>query len=386
MSLKNDVLALAGQGGEATFKQTGLLFKLTGLKWWEVENLPKPTVKQATPLISAIMDWQKDKSLFNNGWEIVETIQLWFPSFNDPKDIHYRGGGKKKGGNGGETESEQPAEQPTPAPTPIPDPKPKNEPKAPKPTPPPAPKPEPKPETTPTPKPKKPAPAAKDQSINDLVFRINAGIKNLWMVGPAGCGKTTICGIVGDMLDLPVTIIPCGAGASATTFLGYKYPERESTPFVGAFTQEGIIVLDEFTALEPQVAQIINGALANGELTATTGTFKRHENCIIIGTSNTFGNGADRMYVSNNQLDSSTINRFAGGIIKVDYSKEYESQFDTEVVNYVWKLRDIITKNSLRIVASTREIQAACLLKAAGMPNWKETLTITWTKDEKALI
>ena len=34
----------------------------------------------------------------------------------------------------------------------------------------------------------------------------------------------------------------------------------------------------------------------------------------------------------NNQLDASTIDRFVGAIIEVDYSKEYESQYDTEVV------------------------------------------------------
>jgi len=205
------------------------------------------------------------------------------------------------------------------------------------------------------------------------------------MVGPAGCGKTTICMEVGELAGIPVTIIPCGAGTSATTFLGYKYPEREGTPFVHAFAQEGIIVLDEFTSLEAQVAQIVNGALANDELTSTIGTFRRHEKCVIIATSNTFGNGADRMYVSNNQLDASTIDRFAGGIVEIDYSKEYERQYDNEVVQYVWKMRDAIKANGLRKVASTRSIISGCKLKSGGL-NWKSALIQNWTKDEKALL
>jgi len=387
MSLKDDVLAQAGQGGEATFKQTGLLFKLTGMKWWEVQTLPKPTTKQASLLIGAIMDWQKDKSLFNSGYEICEVIQIWFMDFNNPSEIHFRGGHKKAAGQGQpepQPEPEEPAQKQTGGGAAK-----GGATKAPKPAAK-APASQPKPEPKPAASNKKYAASmpAKGQGLADIEFLINAGIQNVWMVGPAGCGKTTICQIVGEKLEMPVTIIPCGAGTSATTFLGYKYPEREGTAFVHAFAQEGIIVLDEFTSLEAQVAQIVNGALANGELSSTIGTFQRHERCFIIATSNTFGHGADRMYVSNNQLDASTIDRFAGGIVEIDYSKEYESQYDAEVCQYVWKLRDLINRNGLRKVASTRSIIAACKLKETGMSteNWKASVTANWTKDEKALV
>lgn len=117
------------------------------------------------------------------------------------------------------------------------------------------------------------------------------------------------------------------------------------------------------TALDPSVAQVINAALANGEIETTTGTVLRHPECIIIATSNTFGNGADRQYVANNQLDASTIDRFTGAIIEVDYSVKYESQFDHEVVDYIYLLRNCIKINSLRRIASTRMIQAAEKMK-----------------------
>lgn len=100
------------------------------------------------------------------------------------------------------------------------------------------------------------------------------------------------------------------------------------------------------TALDPSVAQVINAALANGEIETTTGTVLRHPECIIIATSNTFGNGADRQYVANNQLDASTIDRFTGAIIEVNYSVKYESQFDHEVVDYIYLLRNCIKINS----------------------------------------
>jgi len=377
-TLREKIQAEKGNGGPLTYKQGRLLYQLTTLKWWQPESMPAPTVIQASMLIDACLIFVKEKK---GGNELLEAIQIWFPGFDDIKQIHVRYFPKEHK-EAEQTESPEPAKQskggcgrkakesaPELHNAPKSETEPDKEPKQPIPV----------PKASPNPEEKQP------KGIAQLDEIINAGIKNIWIVGPAGCGKTTICQECGKKDLLPVTVIPCGAGTSATTFLGYKYPEREGTPFVHAFAQEGIIVLDEFTSLEAQVAQIVNGALANNELTSTIGTFQRHENCIIIATSNTFGNGADRMYVSNNQLDASTIDRFAGGIIEIDYSKEYENQYDMDVVRYVWHMRDVINKNGLRKVASTRSIIAGCKHKAAEL-DWKSALTPNWTKDEKALL
>ena len=187
-------------------------------------------------------------------------------------------------------------------------------------------------------------------------------------------------------LGLPYLCISCGIGTSSTEFIGYKYPTRESTKFAEYYSKPSIILLDEFTALDPAVAQICNAALANDEIETTTGTVYRDPNCIIIATSNTFGSGASRQYVANNQLDASTIDRFVGGIIEVSYSELYESRYDTEVVNYVNKLRDIIKSYDFRRIASTRMIQAGCALKKAYVKDWKDQLIINWSKEEKRVV
>ncbi len=375
-----------------TYPQGKYLFVLTGLKFWEPETLPPPGIKQATILIDGIKNFVDKTPEAPSPAELIDAIQIWFPSFTDTEKIHFRYFKKRKGsentencppssskgdepstdgggGNKPEPEEEKPsAHRPATSRQKTP----KSEPK-------------------PEPQPQKPKPATSNQQpaetkgAENIESLINAGIRNIWMVGPAGCGKTTICQQVGENMDIPVTVIPCGAGTSATTFLGYKYPEREATPFVSAFSQPGIIVLDEFTALEAQVAQVVNSALANNQLSATTGTFQRHPDCTIIATSNTFGHGADRMYVSNNQLDASTIDRFACGIIEMDYSAEYENQYDPEVVTYVRRLREIINRNGLRKTASTRNIINACMLKANGI-DWKASLTANWSTDERKLI
>lgn len=215
---------------------------------------------------------------------------------------------------------------------------------------------------------------------------IEAGIKNIWLCGPAGSGKSVMTRQIAAELGLPYLCISCGIGTSSTEFIGYKYPTRESTKFAEYYSKPSVILLDEFTALDPAVAQICNAALANDEIETTTGTVYRDPNCIIVATSNTFGGGASRQYVANNQLDASTIDRFVGGIIEVSYSELYESRYDSEVVNYVKDLRNIIKTYDFRRIASTRMIQAGCALKKVYVKDWKEQLIINWSNEERRVV
>lgn len=227
---------------------------------------------------------------------------------------------------------------------------------------------------------------SKLQPHEQLKRLIEAGMRNIWMVGPAGCGKSTMARMTAKELNLPYLCISCGIGTSATEFLGYKYPTRESTKFAEYYAKPSIILIDEMTALDPAVGQVLNAALANDEIETTTDLVSRNPECIIIATSNTFGSGASRQYVANNQLDASTIDRFIGGIIEVDYSVDYESQYDVDVVNYVWKLRECIKACNIRRIASTRMIQSGTRMKKAYFKNWKDMLICNWTDTEREMV
>lgn len=224
------------------------------------------------------------------------------------------------------------------------------------------------------------------QPVAKMQKSIEAGIKNIWLVGPAGCGKSTITRELAETLGVELLCISCGIGTSATTFLGRMYPKAEATRFAEFYAKPSVILIDEFTALDPAVAQILNSALANGEIETTTGVVKRHPDCIIVATSNTFGGGADRQYVANNQLDASTIDRFIGGIIEINYSNSYEEQYDKEVVEYVREIRKLIKDNNLRRIASTRWIQAAHGWKKNLCKDWREMLITNWSDVEKKIV
>lgn len=219
-----------------------------------------------------------------------------------------------------------------------------------------------------------------------IIARIESGFENIWLYGPAGCGKTTICREAAKKLELPCFILSCCKDTDPAQIRGKIYPEAQESELIKYYEQPSVIVLDEFTSCEDATAMLLNSALANGEILAATGRqVKRHPQCVIIATSNTTGQGGDEMYCGNNRLDASTLDRFAGGFIEVKYSTTYEKKYDAECYEFILKLRKVCEQRSLQRIVSTRLLQACCKLKQAGMDFRKESLA-DWTKDERAIV
>jgi hypothetical protein len=364
-------------------KQGGYLFRLTGLKFWEPENRPEPTISQAGEIIDACLTFLKEGRTEEQRAAAVRLVRPFFPDW-DGQSIRQPFYAKKKS-TGHDNQQELPLPEEKPAEDKAPAPKAKRQP---------APTPEhdeqheehhdePEHEEAPKAPKAKPAPATSGAPA-DLRAIIGAGLRNIWLYGPAGTGKTTICRQLAEEANLPCTILSCSAGTSPAEITGFKYPEPRASAISRAIAQPGIIVLDEMPMLEPDVAAVCNALLANNELETSTGHVIRNPDCIIIATANTTGTGADRQYIGNNQLDAATLDRFAGAFVKVDYSAEYESQFDPQVVAFCQALRSTVKINGIDRIISTRAIIAADKLKAAGL-DWKAGIIGHWTDDEKAL-
>jgi hypothetical protein len=257
------------------------------------------------------------------------------------------------------------------------------------------PKPEqPQPEPQPEPEPEEPKPTKKkvrlDKTCKVIKARLEAGLVNLWLHGPAGCGKTTMCSIVAEAMGLPCYVLSCSKDTDPSQVQGRRYPTPEESEFIHFYERPSIIVLDEFTAVEADTAMLLNAALANGKFTSSTKrTVVRHPRCYVVATSNTLGLGGDATYCGNQRLDASTRDRFSCGFIQVDYSHAYERALckdDKDVHDFIKALRKVVVKNDLEQIVSTRTLIGALALKRAGCTNWKSAAVGTWNNQELGLI
>ena len=79
----------------------------------------------------------------------------------------------------------------------------------------------------------------------------------------------------------------------------------------------GVFLFDEIDAADANVLLVVNSALANGRMSVPSRhdqpVAKKHSEFVCIAAANTFGRGADRVYVGRNELDEATLDRFRIG-------------------------------------------------------------------------
>ena len=221
------------------------------------------------------------------------------------------------------------------------------------------------------------------------------------MVGPAGCGKSHLAEQIAKALGLRFGSISCSAGMSEGQITGRLIPtgdggrfEYQRSQFVEFYEEGGVFLLDEIDAADANVLLVINQALANGHLPVpnrvTNPQAKRHPDFVLIAAANTFGNGANRMYVGRNQLDESTLDRFRIGQVVMDYDQDLEKSIlaDGDLLRRLWNIRRAINDCQLRRVVSTRFMAKAATMKAAGWTSEKiiGQLVCGWTQDERSKV
>lgn len=207
--------------------------------------------------------------------------------------------------------------------------------------------------------------------MTELVISIAALGHPIMLVGPAGCGKTTIGEHVARALNLPFFITSTVIDTHELMGFIDGHGTYHSTPFRQAFEHGGVWVADEIDAWDAAALLTANSALANGFATFPDAQtpVARHAQFRMVATANTFGHGADRIYVGRNELDAASLDRFA--TINIDYDIELERRFaggQADWLHYVWKMRERVNEKKIRHVVSSRAIIMGGAALSAGIP------------------
>jgi hypothetical protein len=155
------------------------------------------------------------------------------------------------------------------------------------------------------------------------------------LVGPAGCGKSFLPAQLADKRELPFGLVPMTAGASTTWLTGAHTLEGFITrPFVDIYENGGIFLFDEMDAADPNMLLLVNNAIANQEFQnpANGKILKKHEDFIPFAAMNTLGTGANRRYVGRERLDMATLDRWAQGMVEMDYDEALEKRIFESII------------------------------------------------------
>jgi hypothetical protein len=233
----------------------------------------------------------------------------------------------------------------------------------------------------------------------DRLIRLCAAGKHSFMPGPTGAGKTHLAGQVARYIPnpdgsvgRPFGSISCRIGMPDYELLGRSLPQDTTgnfryvpSDFVRCFEQGGVFLLDEVDAGDSNALLTINSALANGflpvparselppgvtweDFKANPGKYPgygptayKHPRFVLIAAANTWGSGADRLYVGRNQLDEATLDRFRSYVVSVNYDENAERRFCPEpaLINILHDWRKKIFDGRLERVLSTRTIREA---------------------------
>lgn len=228
-----------------------------------------------------------------------------------------------------------------------------------------------------------------------LVSAIQAGV-NVMLVGEAGSGKTKATEQAAQLLGREYAF--SGAVDSPYKLTGFIDAQgRLSRTALREAVEHGwIFCMDEIDGCLPGAVLPLNALASNRMADFPDGIVKAHPDFALVACANTYGRGADRLYVGRNAQDAAVMDRWA--VISWDIDPTVEAgmlglpapvnapkpvqlapitdaraleAIAVDWLNLVRKTRAAVQKHKLRHVVSPRASQMGVKLLAAGWP-WDE--------------
>jgi hypothetical protein len=213
---------------------------------------------------------------------------------------------------------------------------------------------------------------------------------NIFLAGEASSGKTTACKQLAKALERKWYFN--GAISMPHEMLGFidAAGNYHRTPFRDAYEYGGVYTFDEVDRSDPVALLAVNPHLANGVATFPDGQIKRHSDCLIICTANTWGNGANADYCGATKLDAAFLSRFPARL-----SWNIDKAFEISIaVNETWAQRVQAARAraqaaGLKVLIDVRMTLAGAALIAAGLSE-QEAADATYlaniTSDQRRMI
>jgi cobaltochelatase CobS len=208
----------------------------------------------------------------------------------------------------------------------------------------------------------------------DLVTRLVAIRKNIYLWGEAGSGKSTAAKHIAELLGLDFYYLGLQAQMTESRLMGYCDAHGNYIPsdFYRAYSQGGVFLLDELELASGNLLGSLNGALANGHASFPCGITKRHADFVCIATGNTPALGATVQFSDRRALDGAVRDRFH--FVQWDTDETLENQLAARKfanaspwVAWVRKVREYCKVNHPKVTATQRASIEGAELLSIGM-------------------
>lgn len=180
--------------------------------------------------------------------------------------------------------------------------------------------------------------------------------KNVYLVGPAGTGKTTSAEKLAEALGLTFAGQSMCLQTSKTDIFGFVHAGGSYVPgfLYEPMKHGGVVLIDEIDRCNPGVLVAMNSALANGFCVFPNGELvRKHADCVFIAAGNTI-HGATAEFNAAQKQDLSVVSRFVRIEWPVDEELERSLAADQpEWVAYVQELRRLVATLGIRSLSVT---------------------------------
>lgn len=192
-------------------------------------------------------------------------------------------------------------------------------------------------------------------SFVELLETVQDG-NNVCMIGDAGSGKTHAPRQIAEAIKLKFWHIPIGPQTSKSDLLGFINGAGKYVPSLlrRVYEEGGIALIDEMDAANSASLTIINGMLDSLVSGFADGMVERHPDAHFIAAMNTYGRGADMIYVGRAQLDAATLNRWEKIEWDTDFDLTRKLVKNDVWVNYVQALYNSIARQKVRHIIGMR--------------------------------